>query len=229
MYRLVAGPEFDLDFRRIDRAASRNPLGPEAVLRRQVLRMMLDLANGKTDGHHALGFEPGKGDLRDCVTTYVQSDPQSRADHRLVFREMSPAAPGEFARRELLAVKPREGRNNIYAHVCARLERHLYDRQPGLDRFGDRGAGSGGSQVERQAELDVKRAIAHAWDGQQPLSSSRPIGVGGRTDGSRGEAPGPRPVGARGGATGWPGWRRSGGRGLGLGEGGSGVGGPGGR
>lgn len=176
-YRLVAGPDFDLDYRRIDVAASRNPSGPEAALRRQVVRAMLDLAAGKSDGHHALSYAPGKGDLRDCVTAYLRTDPGRPADYRLVFRELGPTAPGELARRELLAIKPRRGRNNIYAHVCARLNRHPNDRQPGLDRFDSWQEFSGGLAT-RQAELDAKRAIAHAWDGQQPLRSSRPILVG---------------------------------------------------
>ncbi len=138
---------------------------------------MLDLAAGKSDGHHALSYAPGKGDLRDCVTAYLRVDPGRPADHRLVFRELGPTGPGELARRELLAIKPRRGRNNIYAHVCARLNRNPNDRQPGLDRFDSWNEFSGGLAT-RQAELDAKRAIAHAWDGQQPLRSSRPILVG---------------------------------------------------
>lgn len=204
-YLLIAGPDFDLDYRRIDAAAQRNPGGPEAVLRRQVLRAMLDLANGRADGHHALGYEPGKGDLRDCVTDYVRSDPQRKADFRLVFREMAPEAPHSPARRELLAVRPRWGVNNVYAHVCARLGRQVTDRQPGLDRFG-REAESGGNGTERQAELDARRAIAHAWDGQQPLRSSQPLTVGAPRasgDGSPRVAQ-RRPPGARVGPTGWP-------------------------
>ncbi|GAA1691347.1 hypothetical protein GCM10009745_40830 [Kribbella yunnanensis] len=202
-YLLIAGPEFDLDYRRIDAAAQRNPGGPEAVLRRQVLRAMLDLANGRSDGHHGLGYEPGKGDLRDCVTEYVRSDPQYKADHRLVFREMAPGAPDGPPRRELLAIRHRRGSNNVYAHVCARLGRQMFDRQPGLDRFDGM---TGGNRAERQAELDVRRAIAHAWDGQQPLRSSRPLTVGGpRAPAGGGTAVArERPRGARAGATGWP-------------------------
>lgn len=176
-YQLVAGPDFDLDYRRIDLAASRDRFGPATALRRQVLRTMLDLASGKSNGHHALTYSPGNGDLRDCVTVYIRSDPQRSADYRLVFREMPSATPGGLPRRELLAIKPRRGPNNIYAHVCARLRRHPTDRQPGLDRF-DNWLDSSGGGATRQAELDAKRAIAHAWDGQQPLRSSRPIIVG---------------------------------------------------
>jgi hypothetical protein len=176
-YQLVAGPDFDLDYRRIDVAASKDHSGPAAVLRRQVLRTMLDLASGKSDGHHALSYAPGKGDLRDGVTAYIRSDPQQPADYRLVFREIARTAPGSPARRELLAIKPRRGPNNIYAHVCARLSRHPADRQPGLDRF-DSWQDLSGGVATRQAELDAKRAIAHAWAGQQPLRSSRPIVIG---------------------------------------------------
>ncbi|MEV5966837.1 hypothetical protein AB0L70_34025 [Kribbella sp. NPDC051952] len=127
-----------------------------------------------------------------------------------MFREMGPEAPGGLPRRELLAVKPRDGLNNVYAHVCARLRRHPYDRQPGLDRFGDRRPDARGSQAVRQAELDAKRAIAHAWDGQRPMRSSRPLAIGRRTsavDQATGaeKATLARPPGARPGPTGWPG------------------------
>ncbi|MFI5730960.1 hypothetical protein ACIA49_12625 [Kribbella sp. NPDC051587] len=204
-YVLIAGPEFDLDYRRIDAAAQRNPGGPEAVLRRQVLRAMLDVANGRSDGHHALGYAPGKGDLRDCVTEYVHSDPQRKADLRLVFREMAPEVPGSPARRELLAIRGRHGVNNVYAHVCARLGRQVTDRQPGLDRFG-RESVSGGNGAARQAELDARRAVAHAWAGQRPLRSSRPLAVGTARASGDGSATVAReqPRSARAGPTGWP-------------------------
>jgi hypothetical protein len=50
---------------------------------------MLDLASAKTDGHHALSWTPGVGDMRDCVTVYIRSDPHQPADYRLVFREIT--------------------------------------------------------------------------------------------------------------------------------------------
>lgn len=174
-YEIVLGERFAQDLQRLAADARRDPSGRGAHLRKQVLSQIKDLAEGKTDGHHPLGYEAGKGDLRDCVTAYVQSDPQKKADHRLVFRESGPATPGGQPRRELLAIKPRQGSGNIYEHACARLNRHPNDRQPGLNRFGDRPASSGGNQAQRQAELDAKRAVAQAWAGQQPLSSSRPL------------------------------------------------------
>jgi hypothetical protein len=140
-----------------------------------VLREIERLRTGTSDGHHVLGYEAAKGDLRDCVTQYLRTDPSRKAEYRLVIREIGPAGPGQLPRRELLAIKPRRGRGNIYAHVCARLNRHPDDRQPGLNRFGDRRPDARGSEAVRRAELDAKRAIAHAWSGQQPLRSARPV------------------------------------------------------
>jgi len=104
-----------------------------------------------------------------------------------VFRELPPAGPGQLPRRELLAVKPRQGSGNIYDHVCARLNRHPHDRQPGLNAFGDRPAGSGGNQAQRKAELDAMRLVAHTYAGQQPLATSRPLDPA--SFGSRGANP----------------------------------------
>jgi hypothetical protein len=137
---------------------------------------MADLASGASDGHHVLGYEPGKGDLRDCVASKLQSDPHQKADHRLTFREI-PAMnlQGHLNGRELLAVQPRHEANNIYDETTTRLGRDLHARRPELDRFGDRPASSGGNQAQRQAERDTQRAIAHAWAGQKPLTTSRPL------------------------------------------------------
>lgn len=176
-YRIDLASKFVEDLQRLAADARHNPRGNGPFLRQQALRLIKQLAEGKSDGHHPLGYESGKGDLRDCVTAYVQSHPEKRADHRLVFREIGPDSPGERARRELLAIKPRQGSGNVYEHVCARLNRHPFDRQSGLNQFGDRSADSGGNQAQRQAELDAGRAIAHAWAGQQPLASSRPLDV----------------------------------------------------
>ncbi|GAA3148501.1 putative alpha/beta-hydrolase family hydrolase [Kribbella aluminosa] len=93
-YELIINEGFAMDYRRLTAAAGRNPRGPEDYVRRQVLREMQEFAAGSSEGRHALGYESGKGDLRDCVTAYLQSDPQAKADYRLTFREMPPAAPG---------------------------------------------------------------------------------------------------------------------------------------
>ena len=172
-YLVVGIEKFHQDLHFLRRQA--NASAAARALYREVLREIENLRDGSSDGHHALGYEPGKGDLRDCVTAYVRSAPSRKPDYRLVFREVGPKEPGGLPRRELLAIKPRHGRNNIYAHVCARLSRHPDDRQPGLNRFGERRPDSRGSQAARQAELDAKRAIAHAWAGQQPLSSTHPF------------------------------------------------------
>lgn len=174
-YEIVLGEGFAVDLRRLASAAEKDPRGAAGYLHRQVLKQIGDLAQGATDGRHALGYEAGKGDLRDCVTAYLQSDPQQKADYRLVFREMPPGEAGGLPRRELLAVKPRQGTGNIYEHTCARLNRNLHDRQPGLNAFGDRMPSLKQNQVQRQAELDTNRAIAHAFPGQVPLATSRPL------------------------------------------------------
>jgi hypothetical protein len=172
-YEVIVSDKFAEDLRRLAADARADP--SRVFLRQQVIAQMKQLAEGTTDGRHALGYESGKGDLRDCVTAYLQSDPQERADYRLVFREMPPAAAGGTPRRELLAVKPRRGAGNIYEHTCARLNRNLHDRQPGLNAFGDRMPSVRQNQAQRQAELDANRAIAHAFPGQVPLATSRPL------------------------------------------------------
>ncbi|MFC9693072.1 hypothetical protein ACFTSF_31265 [Kribbella sp. NPDC056951] len=204
-YHVIGVEKFHQDLHFLRQQAKARP-AVYLTLYREVLREIERLRTGAADGHHALGYEPGKGDLRDCVTVYVRSDPQAKADHRLVFREIGAAEPGQLPRRELLAIRHRRGTNNVYAHVCARLGRQVADRQPGLDRFGGREAAPGSNGSERRAELDVRRAIAHAWDGQQPLRSSRPLAGGtprASGDGSA-QVTRERPRGARAGATGWP-------------------------
>ncbi|GAA1138576.1 hypothetical protein GCM10009630_41910 [Kribbella jejuensis] len=178
-YEVVLGKAFAVDLMRLAAAAEKDPRGPAGYLHRQVLKQIGELAAGVSDGRHALGYESGKGDLRDCVTAYLQSDPQRKADYRLVFREMPPAGPGRLPRRELLAVKPRQGAGNIYEHTCSRLNRHPYDRQPRLNAFGDRFPGLRQNEEQRRAELDTKRAIAHAFPGQVPLATSRPLTAAG--------------------------------------------------
>lgn len=173
-YEIIADPKFAQDLRRLELQAASRP-AEYGHLYRETMRELLKLQHGTSDGRHPLGHESGKGDLRDCVTSYIKSDPQKKADHRLVFREMPPAEPAQLPRRELLALKPRQGSSGIYAHVAARLGRHPQDRQPGLNVFGDRRPGLRENAAQRKAELDTKRAIAHAFPGQQPLASSRPL------------------------------------------------------
>jgi hypothetical protein len=37
-----------------------------------------DLRSGASNGHQSLGYEAGKGDLRDCVASKLHSDPQQK-------------------------------------------------------------------------------------------------------------------------------------------------------
>ncbi|GAA1620516.1 hypothetical protein GCM10009744_04170 [Kribbella alba] len=168
----------------------------EDFLRKQIVREMSDLMSGRSDGHHVLGYEAGEGDLRDCVSSKLQSDPQQKADHRLTFREI-PAMnlEGPLNGRELLAVRPRHGAGNVYEQTSARLDRDLQSKQPDLDRFGHRPASSGGNEAQRQAERDMQRAIAHAWTGQKPLTTSRPLAT--TQFGARGPRPTPATIPTR--------------------------------
>ncbi len=105
--RAVLTSGFVDDLRRLAAEARRDP--GRVFLRQQAFRLIDQFAAGAADGHHALGYEPGKGDLRDCVTAYLQSDPQQSADYRLVFREIGAEGPRILPRRELLAVRARYG------------------------------------------------------------------------------------------------------------------------
>ena len=174
MYELIGSPDVQLDLLRLHRLALADPAS-YAYLFLSAEQEINGLRSGSSNGYHALGYEPGSGDLRDCVTCYLQSDLHRRPDYRLVFREMSPERPGGSPRRELIAVRPRRGPGNIYQHVLARLHRHPDDLQPGLGVFGMRRSGRGGNEATRQAELDAKRAIALAYAGQVPLPTSRPF------------------------------------------------------
>jgi hypothetical protein len=117
-YSISASPKFAQDLQFLRSRAMADPAA-HGHLYRETLREIEKLRAGTSDGHHPLEYETGKGDLRDCVTAYVQSDPQKKADHRL--------------------------------------------------------ASSGGNQAQRRAELDTQRAVAQAWAGQQPLSTSKPL------------------------------------------------------
>jgi hypothetical protein len=195
-HELLVGEQFLDDLRRIVEAADRSPGGKADFLRRQIFWEMSELMSGASAGHHVLGYEPGNGDLRDCVASKLQSDPHQKADHRLTFREI-PAMNlgGPLNCRELLAVRPRHGAGNVYEQTSARLDRDLQSKQPDLDRFCHRPASSGGNEAQRQAERDMQRAIAHAWTGQKPLSTSRPLAT--TQFGARGPRPTPATIPTR--------------------------------
>lgn len=94
VYLVQATPELERDVKALRAAAKADP-ARHLHLYREVLRVIDELRDGLTDGHHALGYESGKGDLRDCVTAYVQANPQAKPTHRLVFREIGPAEAGQ--------------------------------------------------------------------------------------------------------------------------------------
>jgi hypothetical protein len=59
-----------MDLERMRRQAKADPSQYRHLLR-NVLRELDDLRDGTSNGHHPLGFESGKGDLRDSVTPYI--------------------------------------------------------------------------------------------------------------------------------------------------------------
>lgn len=66
-YLVVGIEKFHQDVRALRRQAEAVG-GRHLHLYRELLREIERLRNGTADGHHALGYEAGKGDLRDCVT-----------------------------------------------------------------------------------------------------------------------------------------------------------------
>jgi hypothetical protein len=86
-YSISASPKFAQDLQFLRSRAMADPAA-HGHLYRETLREIEKLRAGTSDGHHPLGYETGKGDLRDCVTAYVQSDPQKKADHRQVRRSV---------------------------------------------------------------------------------------------------------------------------------------------
>lgn len=63
----------------------------------------------------------------------------------------------------------------MHVQTAMRLGRSADERLPQLDRFGEAQVGSGGKAHQRHPVLDANRAIAHAFDGQAPLSGARPL------------------------------------------------------
>ncbi|GAA0589070.1 hypothetical protein GCM10009534_24110 [Kribbella sandramycini] len=159
-YLLIAGPAFDLDYRRIDAAARRSQedRSPSCGVRSSAPCSIWPTAD------------------RTGITRWVTS--------------LARATSGTAA----------------YAHTCARLGRHLFDQQPGLNRFATIGVVTAVNAADRQSEMDTRRAIAHAWAGQQPLRSSRPLTVGTspQTHRPTDTTPNAAPRNARPGPTGRP-------------------------
>jgi hypothetical protein len=89
----------------------------------------------------------------------------------------------------VIAIGARHGNDNIYQQTAMRLGRSADERLPQLDRFGEVQVGSGGKAHQRHPVLDAHRAVAHAFDGQTPLSGARPLSETGF--GSRAASSGP--------------------------------------
>lgn len=144
------------------------------ALYKNVLRELQDLETGASKGHHVLGAHKGLGDGRDVVVSKI-GDGTGKPSHRLTFREIPGRNAGGTDARDVIAIGARHGNANVYQQTAMRLGRSANDRLPQLDRFGEVQVGSGGKAHQRHPVLDAHRAIAHAFDGQAPLTGARPL------------------------------------------------------
>lgn len=158
------------------------------TLYKNTLRELQDLESGASKGHHVLGVHRGLGDGRDIVVSKI-GDGTGQPNHRLTFREIPGRNAGGKDARDVIAIGPRHaGENNAYQQTAMRLGRSAGQQLPQLDRFGETQVGSGGKAHQRHPLLDANRAIAHAFDGQKPLSGARPLSE--TAFGSRAASPG---------------------------------------
>ncbi|MFI7068542.1 hypothetical protein ACIBL3_46670 [Kribbella sp. NPDC050124] len=148
------------------------------TLYKNVLRELQDLETGSSKGHHVLGAHRGLGDGRDIVVSKI-GDGTGKPNHRLTFREIPGRNAGGTDARDVITIGPRHGSDGAYQQTAMRLGRSADSRLPQLDRFGEAQVGSGGKAHQRHPVLDANRAIAHAFDGQTPLSGSRPLSEAG--------------------------------------------------
>jgi hypothetical protein len=144
------------------------------TLYKNVLKELQDLETGASKGHHVLGAHRGLGDGRDIVVSKI-GDGTGKPNTRLTFREIPGRNAGGTDARDVIAIGARHGDNNVYQQTAMRLGRSADAQLPQLDRFGEAQVGSGGKAHQRHPVLDANRAIAHAFDGQQPLSGARPL------------------------------------------------------
>jgi hypothetical protein len=140
---------------------------------KETMRELEDLGTGKSNGHHVLGNHKGLGGGRDTIVSKI--DDGTGANLRLTMREIPARNAGGKDARDVIAIAPRHGPDNIYQRTGQRLGRGPNQTLQELDRFGDAQVGSGGKAHKRGPILDANRAIAHAFDGQQPLAGSRPL------------------------------------------------------
>lgn len=106
-YELRFFPGFKEDMKHLGASAMDNPRGPEDRLLRVTLNKLAWLKDG---GHstHALDYMPSYGDISDCDTTYVGTDPDVKPSHRLIWREFAPSRPNALPVREVIALGERQ-------------------------------------------------------------------------------------------------------------------------
>ncbi|TDO68372.1 hypothetical protein EV651_102291 [Kribbella sp. VKM Ac-2571] len=135
--------------------------------------------------------------MRDAAAAEAEQYPDDKSPahnaNRTLFKGVLRNAGGTNA-RDVIAIGPRHAsENNAYQQTAMRLGRSANQSLPQLDRFGAAQVGSGGKAHQRNPVLDANRAIAHAFDGQTPLSGSRPLSE--TAFGSRGSSGGAKQAG----------------------------------
>ena len=181
---LYLTPEFDARMQSLAKAAEKDPQA--AATYKEAVRLVRDLGRGVENGHHPLTDRTSKahGDLRDCTTSEFRSNPESRYDSRIVWRQFPEQRPGAGPARELVHLGPRHETPDTYHHTIATLGRTATGRIAENDVFGEVPYLGDKSQKHRIAALEAQRAKALAREGVAPMSTSKPLsesGFGTRT------------------------------------------------
>ncbi|WP_412075417.1 hypothetical protein ACLF6K_05720 [Streptomyces xanthophaeus] len=101
------------DLQALHDAAVTHPRGPEGRLLWVALKHLGRIQQG-APSTHPLGYMPSYPDLSDCETTYVNTDPNAKPSHRIVWRERAPQRPGEPVTREIIALGERANGQAYY-------------------------------------------------------------------------------------------------------------------
>jgi hypothetical protein len=175
-HELWGTPEFIARMSELTSAAGTDPRARSVL--KEALKMVEALESGIENGHHPLGFTPGKGDLRDCTVSEFRSNPQAKFDHRLTWRQLPPQSEGSPPAREIVDVGPRHGTPPFYERQCQILGRTMSQEVQANEVFGHRAAESGGNQAARSAALQAQWVLAMSRDGVAPMTKSTRLEAG---------------------------------------------------
>ncbi|MER6520094.1 hypothetical protein ABT246_24970 [Streptomyces sp. NPDC001553] len=111
--RLLPTTGLKQDLQALHDAAVMHPHGPESRLLRVALKQLVRIEQGALSAHQ-LGYMPSYPDLSDCETTYVNTDPNAKPSHRIIWRERAPQRPGDPVTREIIALGERANGQAYY-------------------------------------------------------------------------------------------------------------------